>query len=445
MSFRRRLVLTSAAAVAVAVVLAAAVTYVVARQELRKPVDQALRALAGEVGGVVIEAPGPNREIPIEIPTPPLGGPAGYAQLVREDGSVIRPPDSSIGLPVTRGAREVAAGIRSSYFDEARVAGIHVRVYTRSVRPGAALQVARPLNEVDRSLRRLGVVLLLVAVGGVALAGLAGWLVAREALRPVERLTAVAEEVARTRDAGHRIETGGEDELGRLAASFNTMLAALEESMRSQRQLVADASHELRTPLTSLRTNLEVLATGGSLSATERADLVRDVVVQLEELSILVGDLVDLAREQELSGEPEEVRLDLLVSEEIERAKRHAPDRRFHADLEESSVQGVPSRLHRAVGNLLDNAIKWSPPEGEIEVVVSGGEVAVRDHGPGIPEADRPHVFDRFYRAPDARGLPGSGLGLAIVRQVAESHGGRVSAEAAEGGGARLRMSLSGS
>jgi two-component system sensor histidine kinase MprB len=258
----------------------------------------------------------------------------------------------------------------------------------------------------------------------------------------VRRLGEASEHVTATRDLSRRIDPGRPDELGRLAASFNTMLEALEGSIGAQRALVADASHELRTPLTSARTNVEVLARSGELEPEERERILADVTVQLEELSVLVGDLVELARDGETPQEPADVRLDLVAEDAVERLRRHAPDVVFTTALEPTTVIGVEPRLARAVGNLLDNAAKWSPPGGEVEVRVRDGEVVVRDHGPGIDEEDVPRVFDRFYRSPSARGLPGSGLGLAIVRQVAEEHGGEVSAERADGGGALLRLSL---
>jgi two-component system sensor histidine kinase MprB len=259
----------------------------------------------------------------------------------------------------------------------------------------------------------------------------------------VTELTETAEHVARTRDLSHRIDAAGDDELARLATSFNTMLEALEESQRAQRQLVADASHELRTPLTSLRTNLEVLGSNGKLGEADRERLRRDLVVQLEELGELVGDLVELARDGEAPVEPlEPVRLDELVDAAVERARRHAPAVAFTTELEPCVVAGERARLDRAVANLLDNAAKWSPPGGAVDVRLAGGELTVRDHGPGIEPDDLPHVFDRFYRATAARGRAGSGLGLAIVRHVAERHGGIVRAEAAPGGGALLRLDL---
>ena len=263
-------------------------------------------------------------------------------------------------------------------------------------------------------------------------------------LAPVQRLTRTAEEVSETRDLSRRIDASGTDELSRLAATFNTMLGALEDSARAQRQLVSDASHELRTPLTSLRTNIEVLAREEALPPGEREQLLRDVTEQLTEMTALIAELVELARGDEVPAEPEDVRLDLVTAGAIERTRRNRPGVSFRPDLEETMIRGVPSTIERAISNLLDNAAKWSPPGGEIEVTVRDGDVVVRDHGPGIDADDLPFVFDRFYRAPSARGLPGSGLGLAIVRQVAEAHGGTVTAEPADGGGTVMRLSLDG-
>jgi two-component system sensor histidine kinase MprB len=303
--------------------------------------------------------------------------------------------------------------------------------------------VARPLTEVDDALAALRLRLGIVALAGIALAVLLARLATQHAARPVARLTEAAEHVARTRDLSLRIEGSGGDELARLATSFTTMLEALDDSRRAQRRLVADASHELRTPLTSLRTNLEVLGTARVLPAGDRDRLRRDLVGQLEELTELVGDLVELAREDEPCDEPlEAVRLDALVAGAVECASRHAPAVSFSAELEPTLVTGARQRLDRAVANLLDNAGKWSPPGGAVEVRLRGGELTVRDHGPGIAAGDLPHVFDRFYRATAARGRAGSGLGLAIVRAVAERHGGVVTAEPAPGGGALLRLAL---
>jgi two-component system sensor histidine kinase MprB len=320
------------------------------------------------------------------------------------------------------------------------VDGVNVRVFTTRGPNGEVVQVARSLTEVNAALYRLRIGLGLVALAGIALAAFLARFATRHAVRPVTELTETAEHVARTRDLSHRIEAAGDDELARLATSFNTMLEALEESQRAQRRLVADASHELRTPLTSLRTNLEVMARNG-LDDGDRDRLRADLVAQLEELTALVGDLVELAREDEPEPPPaEEVRFDALVGAAVERARRHAPHVRFSVDTEPALVCAAPARLDRAVANLLANAAAYSDT---VEVRLrADGELTVRDHGPGIAEADLARVFDRFYRAAEARGRPGSGLGLAIVRQVAEGHGGSVSAEAADGGGALLRLRL---
>jgi two-component system, OmpR family, sensor histidine kinase MprB len=446
MSFRDRLVLLAATAVAAAVIVASGVVYLVVRNQLRGEVDDQLRNLVADVKPPhEISNPLTGQSVLI-LPPGPLGCAEGYAQIVRLDGTVIRPLGTKVELPVDQRTFQVASGDHGAYFRDTEIGGEHARMYIRRLTDGTsggmAVQGVTTLEHVDKTLGRLTIALLLVSLGGIALAVWLGWLVARAALRPVRTLTSAAEHVARTRDLSRRIDADGTDELSRLGASFNTMLEALDESQRAQRQLVADASHELRTPLTSLRTNMEVLTGVDALPPRDRERLLQDVVAQLDELTVLVTDLVDLARGDEPVEITQDVRLDLLAEEAVERARRHASDRRFTTDLQPSLVLGVPGRLDRAVTNLLDNAAKWSPPGGEIEVSVRDGEVSVRDHGPGIDEADLPFVFDRFYRAPIARGLPGSGLGLAIVRQVATSHGGEVAAERAGGGGALLRLRI---
>jgi two-component system sensor histidine kinase MprB len=474
LSFRRRLTVAGAVAVAAAVALAAAVTYVVVRAELRAQVDDDLQATADRLGerftvalpgglpegslDLLDAAPGPAIALrdgdvrrQLLLPAPALGGPRGYAQLVTESGEVIGPPgDGEVVLRPDAAARRVARGDAPEALSDAVVDGMPVRVLTTALDPGVALQLAQPVDDVDATLTRLAWILALVSLGGVGLAVALGLVVTRTALAPVVDLTEAAEHVARTRDLSRRIAVVGDDELGRLAGSFNAMLGELEQSSRAQRQLVADASHELRTPLTSLRTNLEVLAAGGDgagggdpATAAYRATLLRDVVGQLEELSALVGDLVELARDEELPRETEPVRLDELVSGAVERARRRHPEQGFATDLTAVTVDGVPAQLDRAVANLLDNARKWSPPGRPVEIAVGAdGRIAVRDHGPGIAPEDAGRVFDRFYRAPTARGTPGSGLGLAIVRAVAESHGGSVAATEAAGGGALLTLAI---
>jgi two-component system sensor histidine kinase MprB len=453
MTFRRRLLLACAAAVAAAVALAAVLAYVVVHDTLRGQIDDSLRtavrvmpvddpSVSGQARFESRTAPAPGEQGDV-IMLQALEGPVLFTQVYR-GGAVPEHPVPGGPGPLVSAAdlRALASGMREPFFTERDYNGVPLRVYA-SGSGDRAIVVARPLTEMQSILGKLRIGLGFVILAGVGLALLLGRLATRAAVKPVADLTETAEHVARTRDLTSRIAAGGDDELSRLAASFNTMLEALEDSQRAQRRLVADASHELRTPLTSLRTNLEVLsADGGELDERDRAKLRADVVGQLGELIALVSDLVDLAREEEPEREREEVRLDELVAAAVERAARHAPGTRFACELDPTLVVGVPARLDRAVTNLLDNAAKWSPPGAEIDVALRNGELSVRDRGPGIAPEDLPFVFDRFYRAPGARGRPGSGLGLAIVRQVAEAHGGGVEAGPAPDGGALLVLRL---
>jgi two-component system sensor histidine kinase MprB len=447
MTFRARIAVAAAAAVALAIVTASVVVFFVVRSQLRAPIDEALEVRAHRIGDI---PPGefktPLGETYLQL-APFLNEGGWVVQLVKADGTSVRPGFYEVGLPVTNPALAVARGEAGAYFDDMDVQGTHLRVLTFPYEYGSgyAVQVARPLTEVDESLRRIGLYLLFIAGTGVAGAAALGFVVSRAALAPVKRLTDTAETVTATGDLTQRIEIEGNDELTRLATSFNSMLAALEESTRAQRQLVADASHELRTPLTSLRTNIEVLASDRALPAEERSRLLSDVVEQLGEMTTLISELIALAHAEQHTTEPENVRLDLVAEVAVARARRDRPGIRFTTDLEETVVHGVPATIERAIGNLLDNAAKWSPSDGEVHLMVKDREVTVTDHGPGIDDEDLPYVFDRFYRARSARGLPGSGLGLAIVRQVAEAHGGTVLAERGERGGTRMTLRLDGS
>jgi two-component system sensor histidine kinase MprB len=395
------------------------------------------------IGGRPTATPGvPGGPPTLVLPTPQLGGPAGYVQLVKSNGNLLRSQSGGFSIPVTDATRAVAAGRRNAFFSNVTIAGTPARVLTERAEQGGVWQVALPLTDLNNTLSKLRVVLVVVSLAGIAIAAVLGLFVSRAALVPVRRLTGAAERVARTQDLGHRIAVEEQDELGRLSESFNTMLAALERSRYAQRQLISDASHELRTPLTSVQANLDALAMGERLSPPERARIVAAAQAQLRELTVLVGDLVDLSKTEVEELEVEDVRLDLAVAAALERARLHAPRCRFVLEAEPCLVRAVPARLDRAIANLLDNAVKWGPPEGPVEVGVHDGRLEVRDHGPGIAAEDLPRVFDRFYRAPSARGLPGSGLGLAIVRQTAEAHGGAVRAANDPGGGARLTLEL---
>jgi two-component system sensor histidine kinase MprB len=433
-TFRARLVLATTAAVVVAVLAASLASFLVARNTLLQATDNSLTTAAQRIVA--------GQEIGSTTAT--LG------QVTDAGGAVV----SGGGLPVTGQVRLVAVGLAPSYFTTVTVDGNQMRELVEHLPAGTAfesgilvdggaLQIATLLNA-SSELRTLAILLGVVAFIGVLLAVVLGWLVARTALVPLNSLTDTVEDLAETTDVSRRLSSGGPDELGRLRRTFNRLLEALESSRRAQSQLVLDASHELRTPLTSLRTNLEVIRRVDELSDEDRSVLVDDVLVQLQELTDLVGDLAELARGDQQPAPPEPLRLDLLVGDAVAVQNTHgrAQEVTFHLDAEPCWVDGHADRIGRAVGNLLDNARKWSPPGQTVSVECRDGTVVVHDHGPGIAEADLPHVFDRFYRSPAARGLPGSGLGLAIVAQVVKAEGGTIQAENDPTGGARMSMRL---
>ena len=464
MSLRTRIAAAAGLAVALVVVIASVAIYLGVRAELRGEVDDALRERAAAIGrltegrgpgqGERPDRPGDGAGRPppgggrgdglFPVPRPdPFGGPEGIAQLVLPTGRAVRRPGAGEALPVDSRAREIARSGSGEYLADMTVNGTHLRVVTRAVPGRGAIQVARPLDEVDRQLDRVLLVLLLVGAAGVALGAALAAVVARTALAPIGRFTRRTEELAGDPDPSHRIDAHRSDELGRLARSFNTTLDSLERSVEAQRQLVADASHELRTPIASLRANIQTLEHAERLPAAERESLRADIVAELDELTALVADIVELARGAK-PGEPvDDVRLDEIVEGVAARARARANGVAIDVSAEPTVVRGEPERIQRAVSNLVDNALKWSPGGGRVEIDVTGGGLSVRDHGPGFQESDLPHVFDRFYRASGARSLPGSGLGLAIVRQAAEAHGGDVEAVNAPGGGALVRVSFS--
>jgi two-component system sensor histidine kinase MprB len=456
MSFRRRITLVSAAAVAVAVVLASALTYLLAAHQLHSQIDSQLRARAQPLPSRFERVPQPlvrlaGRHRPFGGIPPGPDQVRGYQQITNAAGTILFRSSPNITLPIDPTTRTLAAKDGRSFFHDAHADGIHLRILTEALPHGYAAQLAQPLTDVDNVLARLRLILALLDIGGIALAALLGRLVAGAAVTPVKRLTQATEHVTRTQDLSKRIQPAGEDEIGRLAESFNAMLDALESSMsaldasvHAQRQLVADASHELRTPVTSLRTNIEILKQERDMPLEERQRMLDDVVEQIEELTLLMNDLIELGRGEQPRGGSEDVRLDLVVEEAIDRARRHSPETPFNVELDAVVLTGEPVRLGRAINNLIDNAVNYSPSGRPVEIALRGEELTVRDHGPGISTADLPHVFDRFYRGVEARGRPGSGLGLAIVRQVAEQHGGSISAEPAPEGGTLMRLHLPG-
>jgi two-component system sensor histidine kinase MprB len=473
MTLRRRLILMSVVAVAVTVLLAAAASYVALRSQLRGQADDALRRQGDLIvsvrgGGVAVGPPGvgalvgpgggTTRVVPptvlrtLPAPPPRLGGPADFVQILDHHGRVVGRSVQRAPLPSGTVERHVAEGKLGSVLTDAHVAGSHVRVFTKQVPGVGALQLARSLDSTDRVLSRMRWILLAICAAATGAALAASRILTRPVVAPIRSVTEAAEHIEATGDLDRRVPAAGDDEVGRMAARFNAMLdrlagsqRALADSTAAQRQLVADASHELRTPVTSLRTNAEVLLGGAGLDAKERRRVLEDVVDQTEELSALVGDLIELARGDVPVAVREEVRFEELVDEAVGRSRKRYPDVEIVAtDLRPCLVEGDPERLARAVGNLIDNAAKYSPEGGRVEVSVDDGEMAVRDRGPGIPEDEAPKVFERFYRGSRARGRPGSGLGLAIVKQVVEGHGGSVSVEPADGGGTIARLKLHG-
>jgi two-component system sensor histidine kinase MprB len=435
-SLRWRLALVLALVVAAVVAVLSSAAWFSAEQELVASVDDALLRQADDASHGYFERPGPSDSGERSLGPDPL-------QLLNGAGRII----AGVGteLPVDAADRAAAAGRQGSIFRDVTVDDIGYRMLTVSA-PFGAVQVARNRSTIDDTLDGLRNRLIGFGLLGTVAAALVGWWLAGRFTRPIERLTATTERIAETSELTEPIEpisVDRTDEVGRLASSFNAMLEALAGSRRQQHQLVMDASHELRTPLTTLRTNIELLARTRDLDAGQQDELLQAAKVELEELSALVTELVDLATERRIEDQDrEDVDLGDLTAGVVERARRRY-GRPVELDVRAAAtVRAVPTLLERAISNLLDNADKFSPRTAPIEVTVQGSEVAVRDHGPGIPEHERVRVFDRFYRADDARTMPGSGLGLAIVQQVVTEQGGTVTAEAAPSGGALLRITL---
>jgi two-component system sensor histidine kinase MprB len=436
---RTRVGALAALGVGFAVLLTATAAYFTVRAQLTQSVDDNLLDRARELVATVGDPAQLRR-----VPSGPILAADVRFSLVTADGDVFvtrgDTADPFWGEPevaVAQGRDPQSIRTVTTEEDSYRVVAIPAA-------PGFAFVLGQSTATVDRVLDTLGWVSLLAGGVGIALAAWAGVSIARAGLRPVERLTAAAERVAATGRLDP-IQVEGDDEIARLAHAFNAMLAALDEAQLRQRRLVADAGHELRTPLTSLRTNIDLLAQSvheGGLDPAERAGLIGDVQAQLEELSRLVTDLIELSREDPRAVTRERFDLADVVRDSVNRVRRRAPELVFSVDLRPWTIEGDPQLLGRAVTNLLDNAAGWSPPGGTVTATLRDGTFEVCDEGPGIADADLPHVFDRFYRSAEARGRPGSGLGLAIVRAAAERHGGDVRADRAEQGGARLTMTI---
>ncbi|WP_103542297.1 cell wall metabolism sensor histidine kinase WalK [Streptomyces sp. SM1] len=463
---RARLSLLVAAAVAFAVAAVSVTCWFIVQGKLYDEIDDDLRSSVitlqreefGQLTDTCVPEPSDTGTI-----TPRS---KQYAQLVGADGRVCVLPYSAAAIDVTDGDEEVAAhpdpeeGVFRNGTDSD---GERVRVLTtavvietgplsRAVVQDQAFVVAVPLGNTRSTLNELALLLLLVSGVGVVGSAAAGLAVARAGLRPVDRLTEAVEHVARTEDLGIRIpvEDDSEDEIARLSHSFNSMTSALASSRDLQQQLIADAGHELRTPLTSLRTNIELLTrseeTGRPLPAEDRTALLASVKAQMTELAALIGDLQELSRPDTdpHAGRTQIVAWQDAVESALRRARLRGPEVTVTADIHPWYVRAEPAALERAVVNVLDNAVKFSPPGGTVEVRLTGGVLTVRDHGPGVPAEELPHVFDRFWRSPGARALPGSGLGLSIVARTVHQAGGEVTLTPADGTGMTATIRLPG-
>jgi two-component system, OmpR family, sensor histidine kinase MprB len=455
---RARLSMLVASAVAFAVAAVSVTCWFIVQGKLYQQVNGDLEDMARRPGTVnallqrCTQTPQGNTQV--------FPGRNDYVQAIKEEGAPCVDPNSPGTVRVTSSDKNVikeAKGGEGVFRNGTDADGNAVRVLTvylgvdQNDSKGVALQLAVPLKGTQSTLNELALILLLVSGVGVIGAGAAGLAVARAGLRPVDKLTEAVEHVARTEDLGIRIpvEDDAEDEVARLSRSFNSMTASLANSRELQQQLIADAGHELRTPLTSLRTNIELLTrseeTGRPIPAADRKALLASVKAQMTELASLIGDLQELSRSEGQRGERVQVvSLEDTVEAALRRARLRGPELTITAHLEPWFTRAEPAALERAVVNILDNAVKFSPEGGTIDVQLTGGTLTVRDHGPGIPEDELPHVFDRFWRSPSARALPGSGLGLSIVARTVEQSGGNVTLARAHGGGTVATVRLPG-
>jgi len=418
MSLRTRVAIAVGAVVFGTLAIVAAVVYPAVGANLRGKNDQALIQVAKQAPTIAAKLK--------QAGTVGQLVPFGATQLQILPDATTGPTNGFVGL--TDHDVQVADGNAGPYFHDEAYGRVDYRIYAMQFpgNPGTLVRAALPVSDAASTQTALGWLLAALIPAGAIGAAVVARLAAGRVLRPVGRLTETVERIRATGDLSAPIETPGQDEISRLGQAFAAMTAALNESVGAQRRLVADASHELRTPLTSLTTNLELLA--------ERPDdpsapaLVAAALAEVGELRVLINDLVELARDGQASPHVEDVRLDLVAERVAARAVGRAPGLACELDCQPTLVRGDPDALERAIGNLVDNALKWSPPDGCIRISAAGGTVEVSDDGPGIPADDLPYIFDRFYRSANARALPGSGLGLAIVRRVADMHDGTVEA-----------------
>ncbi len=441
-SLQRRVSLLTAVAVALAVAVTGLAAYLTTRVALYDQLDNKLTDLASTVAAPLARHPAAQNQLNntrLHDISVSVVSADGSSHSLRADPTLHPGPKELSVARLGRGHSTRTATVAGG--QDYRIVAVPIPDTHR------ALMLGESLQETDLVLRSLLLVLVIFGVAGVLWAGLAGSAVARSGLRPVRRLTAAAEHIADT-DELAPIAVTGRDELSRLAESFNQMLRSLGSSRERQRQLISDAGHELRTPLTSLRTNLELLAADqrdNNLPPQARTEIFSDVSAQLAELTSLVGDLVQLARDEQVTPAPEPIDLRDVVQAALNRVRRRGPGLRFDVELNPFFLVGESDTLERAITNLLDNAVKWSPAGGTVRVQLEGDRFRVADEGPGIAEADLPHVFDRFYRSDTARNTPGTGLGLSIVAQTVSRHGGTIRAGRSAQGGAEFIIRLPGS
>ena len=443
-SLASRVILMTTMAVCFAVALVSLGAYVTVKVSLESSLDNSLLDRAHEAAQTdSLEEALRSQQIPSYA--------AGVADVrlfvLTADGRAITSTNARSSVPMGPPEIAVANGTSTSSVRTVAQSGRDYRIVAVPSRDaGFAIVLIQDMSTQERVLKRLGAVMLLFGLAGVIGAAAAGWAVARNGLRPVRRLTRNVERIARTEDL-QPLPVEGDDEIARLATAFNDLLVGLSASRDRQRRLVADASHELRTPLTSLRTNLDLLLqadAGAGLASEARAELLEDVRGQIEEMSNLVGDLVELARDEPLRTVVEQVDLADVVDRAVARARRRGTGLTFDVDTEPWWVTGESASLERAVTNLLDNAVKWSPPAGTVRIRLNHGTLTVDDEGPGIAPDDREQVFERFYRSEESRSMPGSGLGLSIVRQVIERHAGYVRVDETDAGGTRMILQVPG-
>jgi two-component system, OmpR family, sensor histidine kinase MprB len=373
---------------------------------------------------------------------PALADPDAVTQILDSQGRLHSSINGQPALPIDAADRAIAQHGGRHRFRDVTVGHVSYRVLTVALPGGGAAQIARSIDADNDVLASLDARLLLIALAGTVVAASLAWVIARRTVRPIEELTQTATYVAETQDLANPIDIDRRDELGRLASSFNTMLEALHTSREQQKRLVLDASHELRTPLTALRTNIDLLRRAHNFDDTQRTELLTETDLELRELTDLVAELVELATDTRSEEPVQQIELGELVDRVVTRHRRRTGREITLEATDPATVDGRAALLERAVSNLIDNALKFSPPTTPIEAVVEGATIEIRDHGAGIDADDLPHVFDRFYRATTARTLPGSGLGLSIVEQIAKMHGGTITLRPRTGNGTIARLTL---